>query len=175
MNFWEAITRLLLNLPPWSVVLPDEMAVRITLGKYKKTLGAGFYWKWPIFEQIEKLCVREQLVNLPNQSVCTKDKKTLAISGVIKYEIEDVRKALLNVFDFDRSLQNQAMAAIAAFVANVNYNDCTHSNICSDVLDELRSEAEGWGIDILDFYLTDLTEATVYRIMSQDTVTPIPV
>lgn len=162
------LVRFLFNIPPWAFVFPDENGILLRGGKYKKTLTAGFYLKWPLYDRVQKIYIKEQIVNLPNQSVTTIDGTVLAISGTIRYEVSDGKKALLNVLNYDQSLQNLGLGTIAAYVSRVSQNSCTYSEIEREVLDELQSESEDWGLEILDFKLTDLAVHKVYRIMTQD-------
>lgn len=166
IDFFSAISRFLLNIPPWAVIQPDEGGVFLRGGKYKRTLFTGFYLKWPIYDIVIKTPVKEQVINLPNQSITTKDDVLLAISGVIKYEIFDPKKAILNVQDYDESLQNLAMGTIASYVRRTSGD---YDDIEKEVLEELKMEADNWGIDILDFLITDFAEHKVFRIMTQDT------
>lgn len=170
MELWTSITKLLLNVPPWAFVYPNEGAVFLRGGKYRTTLSAGFYWKLPVYDSIQKLDVTTQVINLPNQSVTSKDKHCVAASGAIEYSISDARKALLCVQDFDTSLQNLAMGTIAHYLNRKNYEECTEiSGLEREVLEALRRRVKEWGLFITKFWITDLAEHKVYRIMSHDT------
>jgi regulator of protease activity HflC (stomatin/prohibitin superfamily) len=171
MQLFTKITEFLLNVPPFKVVLQNEGGVFLRGGKYRKTLKPGFYWKLPLYDYIQKICVTQQVVNLPNQSLTAKDGRVLALSGTLKYQIEDVRKALLNVYDYDQSLINLAMSALGEYVSLSN--DTSYESICIEVTESIQSDAEEWGIDILDFWLTDFAEHKVYRIMTLDAPTVV--
>lgn len=157
------IADFLLTIPPWVVVFPDEKGIFLRGGKYKRTLSAGFYFKYPVYDHIRKLNVKEQVVDLPSQSVMTLDGKILALDGTIKYEIKNAKQALLNVFDYDASIQNLTMGLIAEYVSQVRTVKC--KDVCSEVLAELNQATEQWGIEVLDFWLTTYAEHKVYRIL----------
>lgn len=144
------------------------MGVHLSGGKYKRTLSPGFWWKWPLYDSILTIAIKDQVINLPNQSVATKDNKALAVSGVIRYRVIDPRLTLLEVQAYDPSLQNLAMGVIANYVALMPRSECTYDNICGEVLEEITEEAEKWGIDILDFKLTDLVEHRAIRLITAD-------
>lgn len=170
MSFWAKLTEFLLNVPPWATVFPNEGGVFLRGGKYKETLTAGFYIKWPIYDVVQKLNVTTQPINLPNQSIITKDDHTVAASGAIEYSIGDARKAILCVLNFDVSLQNLAMGTIAHYLNRKNYADCMDiSGIEREVLGVLEKRVESWGLCITDFLITDLAEHKVFRVMSKDT------
>ncbi len=160
---FEKLVSFFLNLQFWFVVFPNEGCVHLRGGKHKRTVKAGFYFKIPIYDNYLKVNVKEQVINLPNQSVTASDGKVLALSGTIKYEISDVRKAILEVLNFDASLQNLAMSLVAEFTRVNDYNA-----IISCVYEELAEQAEDWGIEVLAFWLTDYAEHKVYRLMGND-------
>jgi len=168
MNFLASIIAWLQNVPPFGVVMPDEGGVYIRGGRYKRTLAPGFYLKWPIYDSIKTVSVKEQVVELASQSVTAKDGRTLALGGAIKYEVSDPRKALLEVYDYDTSLSNLALGVIASYVSRAK--DASYDAICREVLSELQVEAESWGLEILDFWLTDNAKHRVIRLMQDRAV-----
>lgn len=161
--FLAKITDFLLTIPPWTVVFPDEHGIFIRGGKYTRTLLPGFYFKYPVYDTIRKMNVKEQIIDLPSQSVTNRLGKILALSGTIRYQVYDAKKAMLDVLDYDESIQNLAMSLIAEFVSQTER--CKHQDICESVLSDLNAAADRWGIEVLDFWLTDYAEHKVYRIM----------
>ena len=123
MNILTRLFDFLLNMPPFGIVYPDEGGIFLRGGKYKRTLSAGFYWKWPFYDRIRKTNIKDQVINLPNQSITTIDRKILALSGTVRYEIEDAKKAILDVLDYDSSLQNLAMSLIAEYTTRAENID----------------------------------------------------
>lgn len=168
MSLWSALAQFLLKVPPFRVIWPDQQGIWLRGGKYLRTVTGGFYWKWPIYDEIPFIRVKEQVINLPNQSVSSKDGTIYAASGAIKYEVRDGRRALLEVVDYDTSLQNLAMGVIGEYICGSRSEECRPVDICREVQDALEVDAEKWGLEILDFWLTDFAEHKVYRIMSHD-------
>ena len=106
-------------LPRFMAVFPYERGVFLRMGKCKRTLEPGLYFCMPIIDEIQKLDVTPQVINLPNQSITTKEGKTLAVSGAVEYSICDPQKALLEVQNFDASLQNLSMGIIGQYINNL--------------------------------------------------------
>ena len=150
------------------MVFPDEEGIFLRGGKYKKKLSAGFYFKYPVYDHVEKLGIKEQIVDLPSQSVTTPEGKIIALSGTIRYEIKSAKKALLNVLDYDDSIKNLTMSLIAEYVSKAR--EPGYEDIRVAVLEDLSEAAEQWGIEVLDFWLTTYAEHKVYRILGQDTL-----
>ena len=156
--------------PRFSTVFPYERGVFLRMGRYKRTLEPGMYFCFPIIDEVQKLDVTPQVINLPNQSVTTKDGKVLAVSGAVEYSICDPLKALLDVHNFDASLQNLSMGIVGDYVKQRTYNDCIKLNgFAKDVVEGIRDKAGEWGLEVMRFWVTDLAQHQVYRLMTQDT------
>ena len=65
------------------------------LGKYKTTWKAGLHIKIPLLENIvNKVTLKEQVLDSPPQPVITKDNVTMQIDTVIYYAIYDAKLML---------------------------------------------------------------------------------
>lgn len=160
--------------PRFGTIFPNEKGVFLRMGRYKRSLEPGLYFCFPIIDEIQKLDVTPQVINLPNQSVTTKDSKALAISGTVEYSISNPRKALLEVQNFDASLQNLSMGVIANYVKGRSYQDCIKLNgLEQEIVKEIKNKACEWGLEVTTFWVTDLAEHKVYRLMTQDTPTAV--
>ncbi len=150
------------NLTFFVIIKPDEGGVLIRCGKYARTIYSGIYFKFPLVDIVERINIREQIVRT-QQSVTTKDGKMLAVEGVVRYEITDPRKALFSVMDVDDTLNGITEGSINSCVSRTS--KCTHDKLQKAVLAEIETEAEEWGVEILDFYIPTLTEQKVYTIL----------
>ena len=106
----------LLRLRPLAFIMPNEAGVLLRGGKFKRNLPTGWYFCWPIIDQVLEMDVTPQVVDLPNQVVTTADGKAYAISGAIEYFIEDVKKVLLELQNPDVSLKTFAQLAIDRYM-----------------------------------------------------------
>ncbi len=159
-----------MNITFIAFIFPNEGGVFLRGGKYKKTLSEGFYWKWPVYDTVQSLDITTQVINLPNQSITTQDNHCVAVSGAIEYRISDARKALLCIQDYDTSLQNLAMGTISHYLNRKILTECQQiGELEKEVLRGLRGRVEDWGLFVSKFWITDLAEHKVYRIMSHDT------
>lgn len=166
IKHFEKATRIF---PRFNSVFPNEGGVFLRMGRYKRTLEPGLYFCLPIIDEVQKLDVTPQVINLPNQSITTKDSRTLAVSGAVEYSIYDPKKALLQVQNFDASLQNLSMGIIANYVKQRSYQDCIKiDGLEQEVIDRIKDRAGDWGLKVTKFWITDLAEHRVYRLMTQD-------
>ncbi len=151
-------------------ILPDEGGVRVTLGTRVKTLKPGWYVYWPVIQVAEKLNVTPQAVDLRPQSVRISDNTDLVIGGAILYRISDAKKAILDVQDYDRSLQVLALGVIAEFMGRHNLTDLKISDLREAILTGVREEAAGFGLKIMKVYITDLGCVKNLRVLGNTAI-----
>ena len=115
--------------------------------------------------------VSPQVVDLRPQSAMTKDFQDLAISGGIKYKVSDPRKSLLDVQDYDKSIQTMALGIICEFISSHNFADLSDlSELKESILSGIRDEATGMGLKIMKVYITDIGRTKNIRMMGGDRV-----
>ena len=92
-----------------------------------------------------------------------------------EYSVTDPQKALLEVMDYDESLQRYGLAMIAKYAVTHTFKELTElSKLEKEVLKDSRKKAKEWGLYISKFWLTDVVEHKVYRIMGEAQTT-VPV
>ena len=83
------------------VVPQREQFVVERLGKYAKTLDAGFHILVPFVDVVAyKHTLKEQTVDVPSQSCITKDNISVEIDGVIYMQVSDARAASYGIQDY---------------------------------------------------------------------------
>ena len=151
--------------PRITCIQPDEGGVRVTLGKYVKTLAPGWYVYWPCVQDITFLTVTPQIADLRGQSVMSSDKDFL-VSFAVQYKVTDARKFILDVQDADRSLRVLGLGIIAKFAREHDLIDPTSSEkLIEEILKGIRAEAAGWGVKIMQVYQTDIGNVNNVRLV----------
>jgi len=162
----KLIERILEVVPRLWFVHPNESGVRITLGRFVRDTPTGWYVYWPLIQDCLKLDVTPQVVDLKNQSLMTTDGKQVVVSAAIQYRICDARKALLEVMNFDKSLQTLALGIVAKYVSTTQFDKVDAAKMKSQVRDGVQREVEDWGLKIEKVYITDLVVARHLRLLT---------
>ena len=166
--FFELVVRFLGSLKFWFRVLPWEAALRVRRGKKRASFGPGHYWRLPFgLDHVEKRHVTQQVADLQSQSIRTKDRASLAVSGSVRYEITDVDAAVSKVQNLNKSLQNLSSGVLANVVNELDNNDITVLRLQEWVLRLIRKHTEGWGITVKSFYIVDLDHVKSLRHMGE--------
>lgn len=163
LSVWSAVW-------PFRFVRTGWQAVVFRLGVAEAApRGPGWVWLWPGFWQYEAQPVTLRWIDLPPQSVTTKDGKVLAISANIGYRVDNLRAALCEVDDYELSMARLATGHIHGRVGGWTYAEVmdTRRDLETSVLGTLRTRAAPWGLTVEDVRLTDCTPTKVYRLFNE--------
>ena len=165
----EAIVEFFSRLRLWCIVDEYEEAGLFRCGRYVRTLQVGWHWLLPILDSVEPVYVRPRVLDVGEMSLPTKDGKVIAVSGNIEYSIVDTRKALLEVYERQNSLEGAARGIISDIVMSSNFgNGLEHGQLTLRVTEALRRKAEPWGVQVEQFWFTELVPHRVFRLLQSD-------
>ena len=83
------------------IVPQRESYVIERLGKYSKTLGAGFHFLIPFVDKVAyKHSLKEIAMDVPPQNCITKDNITIEVDGVLYMQVLDPKKASYGIDNY---------------------------------------------------------------------------
>lgn len=118
-------------------------------GKYYKTLHPGLGVIVPWIDRIgRKINVMEQVLDVPTQEVITKDNATVAVDGVLFFQVLDPARASYEVFDLQSALLNLTMTNIRTVMGSMDLDALLshRDEINTRLLSVIDSAAQPWGI-----------------------------
>lgn len=139
VTFWERIS-------PFIVIDQTERGIIKRLGIFNREIDPGLRFKWFFIETCETATTIVTTLGLNSQTLTTKDDKSIVISAIVKYNIEDVKLYLLNVYDSVDVLADVTMGEIQKKVAKTNYTDL--SKVERAILRKVRSSVKDYGIHV---------------------------
>ncbi|MHC4225591.1 MAG: SPFH domain-containing protein [Planctomycetota bacterium] len=150
--------------PRWKVITESQGGVAFVRG-WARIIKPGIFWWWPAWTEIHVQEVVRQTLNLPPQSMMTRDRKDMAVSGIVVYEIADPLTAFVKVHDLDAAIQDMALASIKSVLWGRTLNEIyDHAGELDQLLcAECRAKLSGWGVKIHSIFLSDLSNAMVVR------------
>lgn len=69
-------------------------------GRFRKILDPGFHMIVPFIEKVQRIDMREQVVDVPPQEVITKDNVVVTVDAVVYYQATDPVKLAYNISNF---------------------------------------------------------------------------
>ena len=125
MNIFKDLIDYITKLFTWWVVInPWEQGIRVTLGKKLLLLDKGIWLKLPLIHSIYIQEKRLRVINLPIQTVSTKDGKALTISCSVGYAIQDILKLYNTLYQPDTTIATIVTSKVSEFILTHTLEEC---------------------------------------------------
>lgn len=155
------------RLVPFYVVNQYQRAIVLRLGVFRRELGPGFHWVWPLLEWVLDHDVVPRVHKLQPQSVTTRDGQSCVLQPVITWRVSDVRKLLLEVEDADHAIRDAAQGSIATRVANSTWDEVIAPGFLDEAQKDMRRRAFRWGIEIMQVQFVDIQRCKSLRLWQE--------
>eukprot|EP00736_Rhodelphis_marinus_P001905 Rmarinus@m.24770 len=140
------------------VIREGSVGVLTRFAQYSKTLASGAYVVNPCTEDIMEVSLRTVAVDVPEQSVMTKDNLTIHINAVVFYQVLDPRRALFAVQDFQMAISNLAQSTLRTVIGEHSLQDAFQDR--QSINDRLQSmldrDTDAWGIKVHHVEIKDV-------------------
>lgn len=145
-----AIFLLILASNALKVIRPYQRGVVERLGKYVRTLGPGLNLIIPAIEKIEKVDMRENVIDVPPQEVITKDNVLVTVDAVIYYEVTDPFRVLYNVSSFTLAAIKLAQTNLRNIIGDLELDQTLTSRemINTRLREVLDVATDKWGVKV---------------------------
>ena len=120
-------------------------------GAFTRLLHPGLSFIIPYIDRVgRKLNVQEQVQDIPEQSVITKDNATVTVDGVIYFRVMEAEKAAYQVQSLTQALSTLAMTNIRAVIGELELDSALSSRerINTQLLVILDGATEPWGVKV---------------------------
>lgn len=120
-------------------------------GAYTRLLEPGLQFVLPYIDRIgRKLNVQEQVVEIPEQTVITRDNVTVTVDGIIYFRVMEPEKAAYQVQNLELALTTLAMTNIRSVIGEMELDATLSSRerINSSLLGILDGATLPWGVKV---------------------------
>mgnify|MGYP005685184917 CR=1 FL=1 len=141
------------------VVPQREQYVVERLGKFAKTLDAGFHILVPFVDVVAyKHTLKEQTLDVPSQSCITKDNISVEIDGVIYLQVSDARAASYGIENYIYATSQLAQTTLRSEIGKIELDRTfeERETINSQVVAAVDRAATPWGVKILRYEIKDI-------------------
>lgn len=134
-------------------------------GKHVIKLDPGLHVYWPFTTELATYPIVRQTSNLPTQVLMSKDGKPVVVGGIVVYKINDIVKALRDVWDLDDTIRDISLLAISKIIFNKTVVEIRkhHEIINKELTEELRQKLGEFGVDIVTFCISDYSTCVVIK------------
>ena len=136
-----------------------EQFVVERLGKFSKTLDAGFHILVPFVDAVAyKHTLKEQTFDVASQSCITQDNISVEIDGVIYMQVSDARAASYGIEDYRFAVSQLAQTTLRSEIGKIELDRTfeERETINAQVVNAVDRAAEPWGVKILRYEIKDI-------------------
>lgn len=133
-------------------IVPQEYAYVIErLGKYRTTWQAGLHLKIPFIDRVvNKVSLKEQVLDFPPQPVITKDNVSVYVDSVVFSKVFDPRLYTYGVENPLFGLENLSATTLRSIIGNMELDTTLSSRdeINSQMESILDEATDAWGVKV---------------------------
>ena len=142
-------------------IVPQQSAYVVErLGRYSRTLGAGFHILFPFIDSIQyKHSLKETAIDIPEQICITRDNVQVSVDGILYLKVLDPQRASYGISDHRFAITQLAQTALRSEVGKIELDRTfeERTNINTQVVNELDKASEPWGIKVLRYEIKNIT------------------
>lgn len=140
------------------------------LGVYHGTWNAGLHLKIPFIDRIvNKISLKEQVMDFPPQGVITKDNVTMSVDSVVYARVIDPKAVTYGIEDAMVALQNLTATTLRNIIGDMELDDTLSSreSINSRMQVVLDEATDPWGLKVTRVEVKNITPpAEIAEVMT---------
>ena len=132
------------------IVRPYEQAIYMRLGKFVRVLNQGLNVVFPLINEVVKMDLRTEVLDVPKQEVITKDNSPVDVDAVIYIKVTDPKNAFFEVTDYRFATVNLAQTTLRSIIGDMELDEILSSRekINVSLRDILDENTDKWGVKI---------------------------
>jgi regulator of protease activity HflC (stomatin/prohibitin superfamily) len=143
-----------------AIVVPQQSAYIVQrLGRYSKTLHAGFHILIPGIEKVAyRHSLKESAVDIAEQICITKDNVQVGIDGVLYLQVMDPARASYGIADYHFAISQLAQTTLRSEIGKIDLDRTfeERATINANVVNELDKATEPWGVKVLRYEIKNI-------------------
>ncbi len=164
-NFGTIIPIIMAIIVVWTIfqvarVVPQrENFVVERLGKYSKTLSAGFHLLVPFLDRVAyKHSLKEQAIDVPSQSCITKDNIAVEIDGILYVQVVDAQLASYGIENYFYATSQLAQTTLRSEIGKIELDRTFEERdlINAQVVAAVDAASDPWGVKVLRYEIKDI-------------------
>lgn len=132
------------------IVQPYEQGIYMRLGKFVRVLNQGLNFVCPLINEVVKLDLRTEVLDVPKQEVITKDNSPVGVDAIIYIKVTDPKSAFFEVTDYRLATVNLAQTTLRSIIGEMELDQILSSRerINASLRDILDENTDKWGVKI---------------------------
>jgi regulator of protease activity HflC (stomatin/prohibitin superfamily) len=141
-------------------VVPQQSAYVVeNLGRYSRTLQAGFHILVPFVERIAyKHNLKEEAIDISEQVCITRDNVQVGVDGVLYLQVLDASKASYGITNHRFAITQLAQTTLRSEIGKIELDRTfeERATINANVVSELDKASAPWGVKVLRYEIKNI-------------------
>ena len=151
-------------------VVPARRALVVErLGKYRRTLEAGFHVLLPYVDRVRyRHSLKEQAIDVPPQPCFTQDNVRITVDGVLYFRVIDPRRASYGILNYEYATIQLAQTTMRSVIGKLELDRTfeERDQINGAVVQVLDEASDPWGVKVTRYEIQNIQlPATVQESM----------
>ena len=143
-----------------AVVVPQQNAFVVErLGKYTRTLKAGFHILVPFVERSAyRHSLKEHAYDIEEQHCITRDNVQVGVDGVLYMQVMDPERASYGIGDYNFAISQLAQTTLRSEIGQIDLDRTflERAAINASVVQELDKASDAWGVKVLRYEIKNI-------------------
>ena len=154
-------------LSPIFIIRDFESGVLLRLGKYKKNLSIGVNFKIPLVDEIYKVIRTIDTFHVNAVNITTLDNKQVSVEPIVKFDIVDPKKYLLEANETAGNIHDIARGIIADYLTDCEWEDIKKKTTLTRIKNALKNECDDMGINIHKVYFGRIVTTKMFTVFKE--------
>jgi regulator of protease activity HflC (stomatin/prohibitin superfamily) len=142
------------------IIPAQEVLIVERLGKYHKTLGAGFHLLIPFLDKVVyNVSLKEEAIDVPSQICITRDNVQVKVDGIIYMKVIDPYKAVYHINDYKYALIQLAQTTMRSVFGDLDLDKTfeDRESLNAKIVGVVDEAADHWGVKIMRYEIQNIT------------------
>jgi len=141
-------------------IVPQKQAFIVErLGKYSKTLVAGFHILVPFIDRVSyRHTLKEQAVDVPPQACITRDNIAVEVDGILYMQVVDPKKASYGISNYLFASSQLAQTTMRSVMGKLELDKTfeERETINSVIVDAVDKASDPWGVKVTRYEVKNI-------------------
>lgn len=141
-------------------VVPNKTALIVErLGKYNRTLEAGFHVLFPFIDRVKyKQTLKEQSIDVPAQDCFTKDNVQVRVDGVLYLQVMDPKKASYGIINYTYATVLLTQTTMRSVIGQLELDTTfeAREKINATVVKAVDEASDPWGVKVSRYEIQNI-------------------
>jgi regulator of protease activity HflC (stomatin/prohibitin superfamily) len=143
-----------------AIVVPQQSAFVVeSLGRYSRTIQAGFHILVPFVERISyRHSLKEEAIDIPEQICITRDNVQVGVDGVLYLQVLEASKASYGITNYRFAITQLAQTTLRSEIGKIELDRTfeERATINANVVSELDKASAPWGVKVLRYEIKNI-------------------